>query len=438
MQRWENLFQQRILSVRYHGKAWVIGMIGLALLLGGKRAAEAQVVQFAGNNHYYEAVAAAVTWAEARDAAAARSYLGQPGHLVTITSAAEQTFVTTTFPTAVSANYWIGAYQDKAAPDFSEPAGGFHWVTGEPWSYTSWNSGEPNNNGGFGPPEDYVIFASNGNWNDLGTSTSTINGYVVEYEAPRPFFDMNRDGYADILFQNAVTHQVSYWAMKGTTSTTTAAISITPAAGYAVVGVGDFNGDGKPDLVFQNTTNGQVGIWYLNGTSVIGAQSVDTYPASGYAVVGVGDFNGDGKPDLVFQNASSGQIAIWYMNGTTIVGADSTQARPTAGYSVVGVGDFNGDGKPDLVFQNSTSGAVVFWYMNGSQYQSGALASAAPFASYKVVGINDYNNDGHPDLLFQNSTNGQIALWYMNGANLIGGGVVGTPPDSNNVVVGPR
>ena len=438
MQRWENSFRWRTQSFRSNRNVWVWGMIGLALLVGGRRAAEAQVVQFAGNNHYYEAVAANISWPDARDAAAARSYQGLAGHLVTITSAAEQTFVTTTFPAASPGGYWLGAYQDKAASNFSEPAGGWHWITGEPWNYTSWNSGEPNNNGGFGPSEDYVSFAANGNWNDSGTPTSTTNGYIVEYELPRPFFDVNRDGYADILFQNTVTHQVSYWAMKGATSTTTSTLPTIPAAGYAVVGVGDFNGDGNPDLVFQNTTNGQVGIWYLNGTNVIGAQSVDTYPASGYAVVGVGDFNGDGKPDLVFQNATSGQIAIWYMNGTAIVGADSTQARPSTDYKVVGVGDFNGDGKPDLVFQHNTSGAIVFWYMNGAQYQSGAVASAAPFASYRIVGINDYNNDGHADILFQNATTGQIALWFMNGANLIGGGVVGTPPDSNSVVVGPR
>ncbi len=438
MQLWERLSRLRTMSVRDTRKLWALCLVATVLCLGGGRQAQAQVVYFAGTGHYYEAVAAPYTWSAARDAAAARSYMGLPGHLVTITSAAEQTFVTSTFPVALSAAYWIGAYQNKLAPGFSEPAGGFHWVTGEPWNYTAWNNGEPNNDGGIGPSEDFVIFAADGFWNDFGTSTTTANGYIVEYEAPRPFFDVNRDGYADIIFQNSLTNQVSYWEMFGTTYNSTVSTSIVPTAGYALRGTGDFNSDGNSDLVFQNTTTGQIAIWFMNGTAVIGAQSLPVYPAAGYVLVGVGDFNGDGQPDLVFQNTTSGQIAIWYLNGTTIIGAEATQLRPAPGYNVVGVGDFNGDGKPDLVFQNSATGAVVFWYMNGAQYAAGAVASASPYATYKVVGVNDYNNDGQPDLLFQNTATGQIAIWYMSGPTLIGGGAVGEAPPANMNVVGPR
>jgi hypothetical protein len=39
----------------------------------------------------------------------------------------------------------MGAYQDRTAPDYSEPSGGCRWVTGEPWGYTDWFPGEPNN-----------------------------------------------------------------------------------------------------------------------------------------------------------------------------------------------------------------------------------------------------------------------------------------------------
>ena len=438
MRFWESVCRLRHMTGRYGRKTFVLGMIGLALLLGGGRWANAQVLFFAGTGHYYEAVASPVNWGDARDAAAARTYLGLPGHLVTINSPAEQTFINSSFPVTQTAVYWIGAYQDKTGPGFSEPAGGFRWVTGEPWQYTAWNSGEPNNAGGFGPSEDFVILASNGFWNDFGTAITTANGYLVEYELPRPFFDVNRDGYSDIAFQNTSTNQVSYWQMKGTTYSGTASTSTIPAPGFVLRGTGDFNGDGNSDLVYQSAATGQIAIWFLNGTKVIGAQSVINYPVVGYVLVGVGDFNGDGKPDLVFQNNTSGRIAIWYMDGANLIGYDSTQAVPATGYRVVGVGDFNGDGKSDLVFQNTNSGAVVFWYMNGAQYQSGQFASANPYPSFKVVGINDYNNDGQPDLLFQNTSSGQIAIWYMNGATLIGGGAVGVIPDSNLVVAGPR
>jgi len=108
--------------------------------------ATAQPLLNASNGHYYEAVSvpAGIVWPDARDAAKSRTYLGRQGHLATITSAAEQTFIVTNLSTAVSNNYILGGYQDRSAPDYSEPAGGWRWVTGEPWVYTAWNGGEPN------------------------------------------------------------------------------------------------------------------------------------------------------------------------------------------------------------------------------------------------------------------------------------------------------
>ena len=415
----------------------MLGLIGLVLLFGGGQRAGAQKVFFPGTGHYYEAVTATLTWASARDDAAFRTYLGKHGHLVTITSAAEQNFITSTFPQAFTTS-WIGAYQDTTAPDYSEPAGGFRWVTGEPMTYTAWAPGEPDNGGNTGVAQNYVILGANGLWDDFGTATALASGYIIEFDFPRPTFDVNGDGYGDILLQNSVTGQVSYWFMQGINQTGTATTATLPAAGWALRGTGDFNGDGHPDLVFQNTTTGQIGVWYMNGTTVLGAESLSYYPAARYQLAGVGDFNGDGHPDLVFQNTTTGQIAIWYLNGVRLIGYDSTNVVPGAGYMVVGTGDFNGDGQTDLVFQNSSTGVIVFWYMNGAQFMSGDVASVQPYANYKVVGVNDYNNDGRPDLLFQNTVTGLLSIWYMRGPVWIGGGEIGPVPSANNVAVGPR
>ncbi|NBW77221.1 MAG: hypothetical protein EBR34_15720 [Sphingomonadaceae bacterium] len=54
--------------------------------------------------------------------------------------------------------------------------GTWRWVTGETYSYSNWNSGEPNNSGN----EDYVQFVSNGKWNDLNNTQSLA--YVLEFE----------------------------------------------------------------------------------------------------------------------------------------------------------------------------------------------------------------------------------------------------------------
>ena len=104
-----------------------------------------------GNGHWYEAVEASLGWESARDFAESRTHLGMPGYLVTLTSAAERSFlIANNLPDVLPPHLgirraWIGAFQDTAAPDFSEPSSGWRWVTGELWDFESWATGEPNN-----------------------------------------------------------------------------------------------------------------------------------------------------------------------------------------------------------------------------------------------------------------------------------------------------
>ena len=78
-----------------------------------------------GNDHWYEHVSAGATWTAANTAATARG-----GYLATVTSAAENTFVNGFLPPTVEA--WVGGYQDRSGLTFSEPLGGWRWVTSEP------------------------------------------------------------------------------------------------------------------------------------------------------------------------------------------------------------------------------------------------------------------------------------------------------------------
>ncbi len=141
--------------------------------------------------HYYEAVATGnIGWTASRNAAAARSYAGCPGHLATLTSAQEMAFIGTNFPAALSGNYYLGGYQ---LPGSEEPAGGWTWITGEPWDYANWAPNEPNNNGP--GPESFLQLCAGG-WNDT-LDIAWYYGYVVEYECPNPVnvtsYDLARD-----------------------------------------------------------------------------------------------------------------------------------------------------------------------------------------------------------------------------------------------------
>lgn len=146
--------------------------------------------------HYYEFVSArGISWTAARNAAAARTYFGLQGYLVTLTSQEEADFS----GAQASGFGWIGA-NDLAVE------GQWRWVTGPEagtqfWqglangtelTFANWNGGEPNNVGGGG--EDYAHIAAAsvirggapiGAWNDLpnngGGGAYASQGYVVEY-----------------------------------------------------------------------------------------------------------------------------------------------------------------------------------------------------------------------------------------------------------------
>lgn len=130
-----------------------------------------------GNGHYYEAIAdTTLNWTDAKAAAEAKNHLGASGYLATITSAEEQEFIVANFPEAV-AGYILGGYQENNVD--------WLWVTGEPFVYTNWSPGEPNDFQG--NQEDYLQFHGflpdgnpTGLWNDIGNFPAT--GYVVEYE----------------------------------------------------------------------------------------------------------------------------------------------------------------------------------------------------------------------------------------------------------------
>jgi streptogramin lyase len=151
-------------------------LIGLVCPVG----AQSSPVYNPANGHWYQGFrVGGLTWQQARAAAAALSYGGLPGHLVTITSPEENQFILSQVPSATQGENWIGLYQDRSAPDYREPDGGWRWITGEPYSWNDWR-GEPNNANG---NEDVVVMRGTVGWNDL-SYTDLQYGYIVEYEPP--------------------------------------------------------------------------------------------------------------------------------------------------------------------------------------------------------------------------------------------------------------
>ncbi|CAN0430572.1 unnamed protein product, partial [Discosporangium mesarthrocarpum] len=161
-------------------------------------------IVFSGNGHFYEFVSApGISWTDAKAQAEARTYNGQSGYLVTITSAAENQFAFD----KIKQQGWIGASD-------AEVEGQWKWVGGPEagqvfWSglanggpvngaYNAWGGGEPNNAGN----EDYAHFRSDARWNDLPVSVGGgIRGYVVEYGGNSGDCDIESTATASISFE---------------------------------------------------------------------------------------------------------------------------------------------------------------------------------------------------------------------------------------------
>ncbi len=162
---------------------------GLALLLTAVASTSAQTVR-GPNGHFYQLVSSpGITWGDAKAAAESSLRCGQPGHLVTITSQTEQDFIVASFggvrpPAEALLTKWIGAFQANS----SDGTGGWAWVTGEPFDYTNWSPGEPNNGNygaGYGYEDAGNFWGYDGGWNDAPSGWDQYGGYggyLVEWD----------------------------------------------------------------------------------------------------------------------------------------------------------------------------------------------------------------------------------------------------------------
>ena len=113
------------------------------------------------------------------------TYQGQQGHLATIADSAEDQFVFYSLLGGPLGNTWLGGYQDTSSPSFSEPGGGWRWITSEPFNYTNWHVGEPNNGTSGNGLEQYLGYwhFPSSQWNDYPSPTPYVSRFVVEFDS---------------------------------------------------------------------------------------------------------------------------------------------------------------------------------------------------------------------------------------------------------------
>ncbi len=127
------------------------------------------VAEITYEGHRYVLYSGSYSWKDAKGKA---EILG--GYLVVVTSNEENSVITNLISSNGLHAVWAGATD-------MEKEGTWKWINGEEWSYTNWNSGEPNNNSGNGT-ENCVGIYKTGKWNDLNNTNSDVKGFIVEYD----------------------------------------------------------------------------------------------------------------------------------------------------------------------------------------------------------------------------------------------------------------
>ena len=145
------------------------------------------LVSEGGNGHFYEAIAVpgGISWTNASQAANLKG-----GYLVTITSQAENDFVHHLINNEMywdgPSGPWIGGYQPEGSP---EPAGGWRWVTEEPFLYTNWNDQQPNEfNGNNENRIHFGYIARTPFWNDVPDTAVIEDGRRIWQQRNHHFF----------------------------------------------------------------------------------------------------------------------------------------------------------------------------------------------------------------------------------------------------------
>jgi hypothetical protein len=260
---------------------------------------------------------------------------------------------------------------------------------------------------------------------------------------PSSTADFNRDGTADVIWQDPVTGWAQVWYLGGAQGVSiTGAANLTARNTWRIVGVADFDRDGHPDVVWQDPDTGAAQLWLMGGEGGNVIASATTLSAANtWRIMSVADFNKDGVPDCIWQDQESGWAQIWFMGGaqgTTLTGAVNLTTRNT--WRIGGTGDFNADGVPDVVWQDPATGATQIWYLGGAQ--GNELQSAANLAGasdWRIAAIADFNNDSHPDIAWQDPASGASAVWFLGGAQgvtVTGSAAMGGPNTWR--IMGPR
>ena len=152
--------------------------------------------------------------------------------------------------------------------------------------------------------------------------------------------DVDGDLCADLVWQHS-SGDLAVWFLRGGTVLSTVMLPYNVGANspWQIAAVGDVNKDGYADIVFQ-TTDAWLAVWLLRGGAVLSTQylSIPQMPDANWRIKSVASPDSSGYASLVWRHSVTGQVALWYLSGSRVMGTLVTNPSVVANldWTIVG------------------------------------------------------------------------------------------------------
>lgn len=229
------------------------------------------------------------------------------------------------------------------------------------------------------------------------------------------FFDMDSDGYMDIVGSTCEPDRIVVWMNDSGNCDFSEPVIVAESFPGVHCAVGCFADDDQlPDLLAAGNECNEIAVWYGLGGNQWEKVVIDP-SFDGTQSVSPGDFDGDGDTDAVAASLTLGQFA-WYEN-------PGNREDPWAKHLVAGnmpgahhtvAVDMNADGFIDVLGASFSNAKITWWESDGADPPEWTAHTVAPSLTGALTAIpGDFDGDNDLDVAGASWSLDRI-LWYEN------------------------
>jgi hypothetical protein len=231
---------------------------------------------------------------------------------------------------------------------------------------------------------------------------------------PHPPLGPNRNGQAELVWENTITGERSIWVMHDGVLAFVINLPTMPIE-WNIAAAADLLGTGQADLVWENAVTGEHSIWILNNGVPSSTISLPTIPIQ-WHIAAAADFLGTGQADLVWENTVTGEHSIWILNNGVPSSIINLPTIPIQ-WHIAAAADFLGSGQADLVWENTVTGERSIWVMHDG-IPSSIINLPTIATEWTIADAADFLGTGRADLVWENTVTGERSIWVLNNGAL--------------------